>query len=85
LAGVTQLAECLPSKQNVAGSNPVSRSPETPVEEPGFRDICLPNACRKFFGPDKELFGHVRSQVTARGVGMPIDLEQRGGIAIAAP
>ena len=26
LAGVTQLVECLPSKQNVAGSSPVSRS-----------------------------------------------------------
>jgi hypothetical protein len=27
-AGVTQLVECLPSKQNVAGSSPVSRSNE---------------------------------------------------------
>lgn len=29
-AGVTQLVECLPSKQNVEGSSPFSRSQKTP-------------------------------------------------------
>lgn len=32
LAGVTQLVECLPSKQNVEGSSPFSRSTENPIE-----------------------------------------------------
>ncbi len=32
LAGVTQLVECLPSKQNVEGSSPFSRSSEKPME-----------------------------------------------------
>ena len=33
LAGVTQLVECLPSKQNVAGSSPVSRSANSPKNQ----------------------------------------------------
>ena len=32
-AGVTQLAECLLPKQNVAGSNPVSRSNPALIDE----------------------------------------------------
>lgn len=39
-AGVTQLVECLPSKQNVAGSSPVSRSKKI-----------LPNQKRTLSGP----------------------------------
>ena len=38
-AGVTQLVECLPSKQNVAGSSPVSRSPKTLESTDVFRFV----------------------------------------------
>ena len=37
-AGVTQLVECLPSKQNVAGSSPVSRSTKSPKRQ-GMRPL----------------------------------------------
>ena len=44
LAGVTQLAECLLPKQNVVGSNPITRSaiPSGPSEANFARPLALP-------------------------------------------
>jgi hypothetical protein len=74
-AGVTQWLEFLPSKQGVAGSNPVSRSISFEIAESVVEIIAVINAVtRLFFEVIDRVFGSLSLNhfplVTATGMSM---------------